>query len=212
MIFDLGVKYTKGVCHSDMSEWITHAVDFTNKHSDDILLLIKPHPHERRQDLTMTSEETDCLRSIIKTEMGNSVIYLDNDMFTNFELIEYIDMCLVWNGTSAIEFASHGKKVLIGDEWGHYDYPIGFIWPKTIEEYESYILNPEEIVERDDISDRAIMFLEYMSSEDVRIKNPFSSSTLMNFNQYDTALNEISVDSYIEEGDSQLKTYFDSIL
>ena len=211
VIIDLGVKYTKGCVHSDMSDWITHAVRFANENSDRILMIIKPHPHENRQDLTMTSEKMDNLRSIIKTDMGN-VIYLDNDMFTNFELVPHIDLGMVWNGTSAIEFAAQGKKVLIADDWGHKDYPIGFVYPDTIEEYESYMTDPEMIREPEDIQDRAIAFLEYIGSDDVRVKNKYSQTTLMNFNQYQTMIDEAAVDEFVKNGDAHLKQYFDSIL
>ena len=212
VIIDLAVKYTKGVVHSDMSEWITHAVKFAKEHPDEILLLIKPHPHENREDLTMTSEEIDNLRSIIKTELADNTIYLDNDMFTNNELVDYIDLGMVWNGTSSLEFAAQGKRVLIGDVWGHYDYPIGFVYPETLEEYEAYMLDSDLIKEDAEICDKAITFLEYMGSDDVRIANDYSLTTLMNFNQYESEVNEEAVDRFVSEGDGQLKEYFDSLL
>ena len=212
VIIDLAVKYTKGVVHSDMSEWITHAVKFAKEHPDEILLLIKPHPHENREDLTMTSEKIDNLRSIIKTELADNTIYLDNDMFTNHELVDYVDLGMVWNGTSSLEFAAQDIKVLIADVWGHYDYPIGFIYPESLQEYESYMLKPETIKEPEDIRDRAITFLEYMGSDDVRIANRYSETTLMNFNQYESTVNDEAVDRFVEEGDPALEEYFNKVI
>lgn len=212
VIIDLAVKYTKGVVHDDMSEWITHAVEFAKTHEKRILLLIKPHPHENRQDLTLTSEKIDDLRSIIKCELGSNTIYLDNDMFTNQELIKFMDIGMVWNGTSALEFAAQGKKVLVADVWGHYDYPIGFVYPKTMEEYESYLLDPSLMQDPKEINDRAIAFLEYIGSEHVRIPNRYSQTTLMNFNQYESTINAAAVDDYVENGDMKLAKHFESIL
>lgn len=212
VIIDLAVKYTRGCVHSDMREWITHAVDFANRNSDSVLLLIKPHPHENRVDLTLTSEKIDDLRSLIDVEMGDSVIYLDNDMFTNSELTPYMDVGLVWNGTSSLEFTAQGKKVLVADVWGHYDYPIGFVFPKTIEEYESYMLDPSLIREREDISDRAITFLEYMGSDDVRIRNLYSQTTLMNFHQFESSVNAEAVDDFVRNGDEHLRQKFDELI
>ena len=212
VIIDLAVKYTQGCVHSDMREWITHAVDFANRNSDRVLLLIKPHPHENRVDLTLTSEKIDDLRSLIDTEMGESVIYLDNDMFTNSELTPYMDVGLVWNGTSSLEFTAQGKKVLVADVWGHYDYPIGFVFPKTLEEYESYMLDPSLIEEREDISDRAITFLEYMGSDDVRIRNLYSQTTLMNFHQFDSSIDADAVDEFVRNGNEHLKQKFDELI
>ena len=212
VIIDLAVKYTQGVVHGDMSEWITHAVAFAKEHSDRILLLIKPHPHENREDLTLTSEKIDNLRSLITCDLGDNTIYLDNDMFTNNELINYMDLGMVWNGTSALEFAAQGKKVLVADVWGHYDYPIGFVRPETLEEYESYMLDPCSMNEPEDIGDRAITFLEYMGSDSVRIPNHYSRTTLMNFNQYESTIDAEAVDRFAADGDPLLKEYFDNIL
>ena len=211
VIIDLAVKYTKGCVHSDMSEWITHAVQFSKEHDDKILLLIKPHPHENREDLTLTSEKIDNLRSLIKTDLGENTIYLDNDMFANHELIDYMDLGMVWNGTSALEFAAQGKKTLVADVWGHYDYPIGFVFPKTLAEYEGYMLDPESIVEDKEISDKAVTFLEYMGSEDVRITNHYSQTTLMNFNQYESTVDSEAVERFVSEGDAELEAYFDKV-
>lgn len=212
VIIDLAVKYTKGCVHSDMSEWITHAVRFAGEHPDEILLLIKPHPHENRADLTLTSEKIDDLRSLIKCELSDNTIYLDNDMFRISELVPYMDLGMVWNGTSSVEFAAQGIKTLIADEWGHLDYPIGFTHPGTIEEYESYMLDPSGMKIPEDLSDRAIVFLEYMGSEDVRIINPYSSTSAMNFHQYDSKINKDAVDDFIENGDPVLERRIKELL
>ena len=204
VIIDLAVKYTKGCVHSDMSEWITHAVRFAGSHPDEILLLIKPHPHENRSDLTLTSEKIDDLRSLIKCELSENTIYLDNDMFRISELVPYMDLGMVWNGTSSVEFAAQGIKTLIADEWGFLDYPIGFVRAETLEEYESYMLDPDKMQVRDDLADRAIVFLEYMGSEDVRVINPYSSTSAMNFHQYKSKINSSAVDDYIKNGDEAL--------
>jgi capsular polysaccharide export protein len=212
VIIDLAVKYTKGCVHSDMSEWITHAVEFAGRHQDSVLLLVKPHPHENREDLTLTSEKIDNLRSLIRCDLNDATIYLDNDMFTNSELVPYMDVGLVWNGTSSLEFAAQGKKVLVADVWGHFDYPIGFVYPKTLAEYESYLLDPSLIEEPEDISDRAITFLEYMGSDDVRVVNAYSQTTLMNFNQFESTIDAEAVDRFVAQGDKALCCRFDELI
>ena len=195
-----------------MREWITHAVDFANRNSDKVLLLIKPHPHEGRKDLIFTSEKIDDLSSLIDVDMGENVIYLDKDMFTNSELAPYMDLGLVWNGTSSLEFAAQGKKVLLADVWGHYDYPIGFVFPKTIEEYERYMLDPSLMKEREDIGDRAITFLEYMGSDDVRIQNLYSKTTLMNIHQFESSINAEAIDEFVRKGNEHLKEKFNELI
>ena len=212
VIIDLAVKYTKGCVHSDMSEWITHAVSFAKQNPEKILLLIKPHPHENRSDLTLTSEKIDNLRSLIKCELGKNTIYLDNDMFKISELIPYMDLGMVWNGTSSLEFAAQGIKTLIADVWGHYDYPIGFVYPDSIEEYERFMLDPTKMVEPSDLADRAITFLEYMGSDSVRVPNFYTSTTAMNFHQRDSAINMEAVNNLVDHGDPVLEQLIYSCL
>ena len=213
VIIDLAVKFTRGCVHGDMCEWITHAVAFSKRHASEILLLIKPHPHESREDLTLTSETIDTLRSIIKCDLGENTIYLDNDMFTNHELVPYMDLGLVWNGTSALEFAAQGKKVLVADVWGHYDYPIGFVEPKALEEYERYMLDPDRLHQPEELQSKALVFLEYMGSDVVRIPNPYARTTLMNFNQYSSTIDGDAVDCFVRQGgDEALRGYFDTLL
>lgn len=105
-----------------------------------------------------------------------------------------------------------GQKVLVADVQGHYDYPIGFVFPKTIEEYESYMLDPSLIKEREDISDRAITFLEYMGSDDVRIRNPYSQTTLTNFRQCESSVNAEAVDDFVRNGNEHLRQKFDELI
>lgn len=211
VIFDLAVKYTEGCVHDDMSAWITHAVDFV-KANPDLLLLIKPHPHEEREDLTLSPNKNHLLRSIIMTELGDNTIYLNNQLFTNFELAPYVDLGMVWNGTSALEFAAQDIPVLVGDEWGHLDYPIGFVKPKSLEEYESYMKEPAKIPTPNDLKDKAIMFLSYMGSEDVRIENPFTKTTSLNFKQFESNIDIERIDEFFRNGNEKLEKLFDSVL
>ena len=211
VIFDLAVKNTQGCVHGDMSEWITHAVKYAGQNKD-ILLLIKPHPHESRTDLTLTSNRVHTLRSVIKSDLSENVIYLDNNMFTNAELTPYVDLALIWNGTSSLELAAQKVPVLMGDIWGHYDYPIGFVRPQSLEEYESYMKDPSLMKEPDDLDDKALMFLDYMGSNDVRIENRYSKTTTLNFNQFDSKIDLQAVYRYFEKGDKELDSLFESLL
>ena len=183
VIFDLGVKYTQGVCHADMSDWITDTVRYVSARSD-VLLLIKPHPHESLKSLTMTSDEVPTLRDLIKTPLGEDVIYLPHNMFTVAELEAQIDLGIVWNGTSAVELAAWGVPVLLCDVWGHYDYPIGFTRPNSRDEYHSMLSEPALVEAGQVLRDRAICFLHYMGSDEVSIRNPYTRTSTLNYHQF----------------------------
>jgi capsular polysaccharide export protein len=212
VIFDLCVKSTRGVVHTDMSHWITHTVEIANANPD-ILLLIKPHPHERLKDLTLTHEKTDTLRNIIMTEMNDNVIYVDSDAFRIAELIDYADLGLLWNGTSSLEFAAQGLETLLGDYWAYCDYPIGFTRVNSLEEYERALVAPPPHMfeNKEGIQEKAIMFLAYMESEDVRVPNRYSRTSSLNFHQFESEIYDDKIGDFLRDGDPALERYFDAL-
>ena len=212
IVFDLGVKYTAGVVHSDMSDWITHTVRVFNDKSDH-LLVIKPHPYEHRFDLTLTSDEVS-LRSIIMENMNtDNIIYLDSRAFNIHELIGYVDCGLLWNGTSLLEFTAQKLPTLLCDDCAYFDFPIGVPRISAIEEYENYLINGDVPEVTDELADKATMFLKYFSSDSVRMYNPYTSSSLLNTNQLTyLSVNEEAVDRYIVNGDKVLEKFVKSLM
>ena len=194
-----------------MSHWITHTIDCINENSNN-LLIIKPHPHESLSELTLTSEHTVKLKDIIRTHMEENVIYLNSEAFKLNELVPYVDIAMLWNGTSCLELAAQGVPVLLDDIWGHCDYPIGFYRVKSIDEYEMILNNPKMLKEPDDLMMKAKVFLEYMSSSDVRIINKYSRTTSLNTKQFQSEIFEEAIEQYIKYGDADLENYFDSII
>lgn len=211
VIYDLGVKYTQGVCHNDMSDWITDTVRYVNSR-DDILLLIKPHPHESLKSLTMTSDEVPTLRDLITTPLGENVVYLPHNMFTIAELEDDIDLGILWNGTSAVELAAWGVPVLLCDVWGHYDYPIGFTHPSSRDEYHRMLSTPALVDAGDTMRDRAICFLHYMGSDAVGVRNPYTRTSTLNYNQFtaSTILFD-KLQELVKNGDPELAALFDRV-
>ena len=210
IIFDLAVKYTKGCVHNDMSHWATHTVDIINDNPD-ILLLIKPHPLESDKSITMTEESIATFRDIIASDFRDNIIYLNDHLFRNVDLAPYIDLALVWNGTSALEFAALGVKVIMGDTFGYYDYPIGFSKPESIDEYTEILNNVDCFKNNDDLTKRAIMFLAYMGSNDINITNKYTQVTTSNYNVFKTKIIEEAIENYIANGDKELERLFDRI-
>lgn len=212
LIFDLGVKYTKGCVHDDMSHWATHTVE-TIKKNKDILLIIKPHPHETRKELTMTDESIDTFRDIIKTSLSDNIIYLEGHLFRNIDLAQYADVGITWNSTSTLELAAMGLKVVMGDEWGYFDYPIGITRFDTIEKYEDFLNNPDKYKQASDLSDKAMMFLSYIGSNDINMKNPYTETTTSNYRIFDTSkIHQDAIDDYIRNGDARLEQMFDEVI
>ncbi|MFC4243506.1 hypothetical protein ACFOYW_08975 [Gryllotalpicola reticulitermitis] len=211
VIYDLGVKYTEGVCHADMSDWITDTVRYVNSR-DDVLLLIKPHPHESLKSLTMTSDVVPTLRDLITTQLGTNVVYLPHNMFSIADLEEQIDLGILWNGTSAVELAAWGVPVLVCDVWGHYDYPIGFTRPASRDEYHRMLTDPTLVNAGDTMRDRAICFLHYMGSDAVGVRNPYTRTSTLNYDQFSASTILFDkVRDFARTDDPELAALFDRI-
>ena len=208
LIFDLAVRDTKGTAHDDMSDWITHVVETAAKNPD-MLVLIKPHPHETRMDITMTDESIVTFTDIIKTEIPENVICLEGHLFRNMDLVPYVDVGLTWNSTSSLELAAMGIKTVMADTWGFRDYPIGFLRLDSREEYEDFLNDPDKYETDPQLKDRAIAFLSYMGSDRINMKNPYTETTSTNYHKFDSRINLDAVEDYVKNGDPGLEKIFD---
>lgn len=211
LVFDLAVKYTKGCAHEDMSHWITHTVE-TVKKNPDILLLIKPHPHETRKEITMSSEEVGTIADLIKTDFGGNTILLKGNWFRNIDLMNDIDVEFTWGGTSSLEFQSQGIKTMMADEWAHKDYPIGFIKIESLEEYERFINHPEQFPTPEGLPERALMFLAFMCSEDVLLQNKYTETMGNNYGIHKSRINVDAVRDFVRNGDEKLAQFYDRLV
>ena len=209
IIYDLASKYTKGCVHDDMSHWATHTVEIAKKNKD-VLLLIKPHPHETNKEITMTEETAGTFRDLIlgDFEEADNIIYLKHHLFRNMDLAPYLDVGLTWNGTSTLEFAAMGLKVNMGDECSYHDFPIGIPKVHSLEEYEDFICHCEKYEMPDDLADKAILFLSYIGSRDVSIPNPYTSCVASNYHTWDADIDFDAVKHLNSENDESLERLF----
>lgn len=107
--------------------------------------------------------------------------------------------------TSSLELAANGIKVIMGDIFGYYDYPIGIPRYDTRESYNKAILDCDSIDCPSDLRSKAIGFLNYMGSEDVSIRNPYTLATTTNYHVYDADIVMEAVKSFDENGDALLE-------
>ncbi|MFV0379761.1 MAG: hypothetical protein ACK5KQ_02905 [Anaerorhabdus sp.] len=204
VVFDLAVFDTKGTIHEDMSDFVTNTVNIMKK--SDNLLIIKPHPHELNKELTMSNGIIRKFIDLIKTEIPDNVILLDNTDFNLFELLDYIDCGLFWNGTSSIELASMSIPTYVFDTWAFKDYPIGFPEVNSIKEYEEILVNSK--ITQKDISSKAIAFLNFMGSKYVCFPNKYSVTSSLNYQQFTKSkLFSDNISEYARNGCKELDEY-----
>ena len=72
-----------GAAHAGMKDWFDHTVAVVRRHPD-TLLLVKPHPHELRDEIALYP--TEVLQDWMPNPPPENIIFLPHDMFNLHEL------------------------------------------------------------------------------------------------------------------------------
>lgn len=163
VLCDLGVPFDGGPAHRDIVDWVNHTIDCAR--GSDTLVLIKPHPHEKRPEIARHLTQT--LFESITTQIPDNVMLLGHDWFNNSYLKDLMDVAILWNGTSCLEMSVWGLPVVICAHFGTIDYPVDLIAPESRADYERMIRHPEVLRQNPDSAGLAIDYLHKMGGEAV---------------------------------------------
>lgn len=211
ILCDLAVPYDGGHGHSDIVDWINHTVQIASQHQDEILLLIKPHPHELRSEIAMDLTET--LRDVLPKELPKNVIFLEHNSFNVHELARVIDLAVLWNGTSSLELTILGVPVIMCSYFGEYDYPIQLNYPRSREGYVELLVNSFRIdAPSSELRNRAAALLYYMGTNEVAIQNEYSMRSMTNDSVGVPQWVDEKVNSLLMNGDKNMELVADRIL
>ncbi len=135
IVYDLSVPYMGGT-FNDIKEWAQETEKIFLER-DDLFLLVKPHPHELKTSISQVPNESflDFFKKNNKKiyKLGHNEASLD-------DLMPYVDVFLLWNGTSVIELSKNKKNIIVCDDWAIKDYPIGLYKPENKQQYLDKIL------------------------------------------------------------------------
>ena len=161
VVCDSGVPFDGGTSHSSMKDWINHSI--TSVKNSNTLLLIKPHPHELNNQIA--TFPTEYFKDLITEPMGENVMFLGHRWFDINDMRDLIDVGLIYNGTTAIELGIMGIPCLLSGHFSGYDYPIGHKVPEDRAAYARYLRFEDSFTVREDLKERAAVWLDYMSNE-----------------------------------------------
>ncbi len=192
IVYDLAVPNMSGT-FSDMKTWVQETIEFVSQR-DDMLVLVKPHPHEVNYSISQYPNES--FLDFVEVDSPN--IYLMGHHEAGLDkLIGQIDAFILWNGTSVIELANEKENIIVCDDWAKKDYPIDLYQPVNKEEYYNAILNAKEWDKNSELATRrqrlAYLYVEYMKNGDFFARNPgvVRSSTNIDWNNTYINLNKI---------------------
>jgi hypothetical protein len=174
---DLGVPYDGGPAHADMADWITHTVEVCGG-ADNILLLVKPHPHELRPEIALDLVEG--FTDLITTEVKDNVMILGHRDINAHALAPHLDLAVLYNGSSGLELTAQGVPVLMAAHFGRLDYPLDLIYPESREQYAAYLRAGEYRTPDAELRRRAAFMIAYMGTGDVSFVNDYAFRPVTN--------------------------------
>ncbi|MGE3564282.1 MAG: hypothetical protein AB7J73_00050 [Gammaproteobacteria bacterium] len=201
IIFDLSIPWEHGPAHADMKDWLNHSVDAV-RGADDVLLLVKPHPHELRSDIAGRVDEY--FTDMLNVELPSNVIILGHRWFNLHQILPLIDIGVMWNGTSVLELGVQGKACVMCSDWGPYDYPVGVIAPRDRDDYARMLRDPKSVTLPDGYAERCAMLLKYTASDEVMIPYEYSARPLTNAPFGPPFWRMERVERFIADGDPSL--------
>ncbi len=195
---DLNVPFDGGAGHADMSDWINHTVEVVNS-LDDIVLLVKPHPHELRPEIAL--DLVDRFEDLIVIEKGTNTRVLGHREINVHTLAPYLDLAVLWNGSSSLELTVLGVPVMMCSYFGKYDYPVDLHYPESRDDYEKSL--SEMKFERPDseLRERAAFLMCYMGTDEISIPNQYSLRAVTNDKVGSPRWNQERVDRFLKSGD-----------
>lgn len=201
VVCDSGVPFDGGPCHASMSEWINDTIDAVK--GSRTMLLIKPHPHELREEIACFLNET--FRDLVPDSLPDNVIYLGHDWFEAHELKNLIDLALIYNGTTSVEMALLEVPTVLAGHFAPIDYPLGQTTPADRQDYHRLVRFERKVAIPPDGRLRAAAWLNLMRNEDVSVPYRYHSRQITNRVVYPPYWFDGEVEAYLEKGDSNVR-------
>jgi capsular polysaccharide export protein len=177
VLFDLAMPRGDGPAHADMKEWFDHTVATAAAH-DHVHLLIKPHPHEIRDEIALYP--TEVLRDWLPKSLPANIHFLGHDEFNLFELAGVLDLALLWAGTAALELGALEVPTIVGAHYGDIDYPVGHILPQSRSHYEQLLVARDKHKVSTEAKFRAAALINYFRHPENSIRYRYTHRGLTN--------------------------------
>lgn len=204
VVVDLGAfRLYDGPAHRDMKDWILHSVEIARANPD-MNLLIKPHPHELNQGVSFYLSET--LAELAEAEnFPDNVIFLDHHWYSITDLVDFVDLVTMWNGTSCLELGVLEIPTVMASHYAKMDYPIDFPQPKTRADYEKILTGRKRFTPEKNIPGLCAGLIDYISTTEVSIPYEYSRRYASNKKLRVPKMRMDLVERYFRDGDEHVE-------
>jgi len=197
VVCDLAAPTDGGPAHSNMKDWINHTVDSVR--GSRTLLLIKPHPHELRDEIATFL--TERLTDLIQGDLPSNVVIAHPDWFDLKDITELVDLGVIYNGTTAIELGLVRVPAVLCSNYAPIDYPIGHVAPLDRDHYRKLLRFEETASVPNDLAERAAAWIHYMSGERLAVPYRYHFRPLTNKLESSPHWFDEDIVSYLDKGD-----------
>jgi hypothetical protein len=208
VIFDL-VEPTRGVAHESMKDWLNHTIQ-TLEGRDDIRLIIKPHPQELSNAVALYPAER--LRNLIETS-SDHVDILEPDFMPLNCLTPYVDLGLIWSGTSIADLATEGIPTAALSSIASRIIPFVSFQPESRSAYANLLhtFDPAQ-VDREHLRRQGQSYNRYLKSDLVSKPFCYTKRPLTNVNIWPNEFTAQDFENYIRDGDPVVSDLFKHML
>jgi len=206
---DLGVPYDGGPAHEDMADWLNHTIQCCAGRSD-IVLLVKPHPHELRPEVAL--DLVDRFTDLISVDLADNVRILGHREINAHALAPYLDLAVLYNGSSGLELTAQGVPVIMCAHFGRHDYPVDLIYPESREQYEAFLTGGVYPKPSEELRKKAAFLISYMGTDEITIFNDYSFRGVTNDSMGVPRWKEENVKRFLSEGDPLMRLVADRMV
>jgi hypothetical protein len=200
VVCDSSVPYDGGPVHKDMKDWINHTIECAK--NSNTLLLIKPHPHEHKEEIACFINAY--FEDLIEKKLPKNVIILGHRWFNIHMLKEFVDLGLIYNGTTAVELGILGIPSILCAHFAPIDYPVGHITPKSRLDYKKYVRFDKKAIVSSDLKFKSACWIYYMNSDNINQDYRYHARQITNVNLYPSYWFKEDITSYFMNGDTSV--------
>jgi len=206
---DLNVPFDGGPAHKDMADWINHTVKICGKDKD-IILLVKPHPHELKPEIALDLVES--FHDLITEEVQDNIYLLGHKDINGHALAPYLDLAVLYNGSTALELTAQGIPVMLTSYFGKYDYPVELNYPENREDYEHFLLSKKYPKPSEAVKQKSAFLISYLGTEEVSTLNLYSKRQLTNDKVGIPIWDKKRITHFLKEGDKNMTKIAEQIV
>jgi Capsule polysaccharide biosynthesis protein len=206
---DLNVPYDGGPGHLDMKDWLNDTLRIAGK-AKDLIVLVKPHPHELRPEIAL--DLIDGFSDLIKVDLPPNARVLGHRDINVHALAQHLDLAVLWNGSSGLELTALGVPTMMASHFGRHDYPVELIYPKSRDQYESYMRAGKFRTPSAELRNRSAFLISYMGTPDISVLNEYSLRQITNDKVGVPRWRWDHVNDFLKTGDARMDLIADRII